>query len=203
MTVFDFLRVVQSRPEMFLSGESPLQQLQAQLVGYYWALHMHDLDEQVPEMYRHFNTWLRGQTGWSLSCGWAHAIEANVEPDQAPLDVFFSFVDQYELLRPVPLLRADLNESNVPTGKRCVIGFNGRMQRPDAVEIVQYQPAELFFLRFHYGSRIRNDDILEDLNSQEKTPLAFAKQWVAEELQVGSSDWRSLGQHDPESNGRD
>ncbi|MEV6902000.1 hypothetical protein [Amycolatopsis sp. NPDC051372] len=43
-----------------------------------------------------FAEWVRGRTGWSMSLGWAAAIERHAG-DEDPLDVFFRLLDEYRL----------------------------------------------------------------------------------------------------------
>ena len=68
-----------------------LSELETLVYGYYAGLDNHGLIELVPEMTRHFSTWLSHETGWSTSCGWAHAITSNRtdSTDSSPLDEFF------------------------------------------------------------------------------------------------------------------
>ena len=66
-----------------------------------------------------------------------------------------------------------------------------RMARPDAIEIVQYHPEPLFFLRPHYGERVQNEDLLFD-NGRADTSVDFAMQWVKDELNVERSEWTPI-----------
>lgn len=43
-----------------------------------------------------FAEWVRVRTGWSMSLGWAAAIERHAGAEE-PLDVFFRLLDEYRL----------------------------------------------------------------------------------------------------------
>jgi hypothetical protein len=170
----------------------PLEVLQTLVHGYYIGLSTYGIVEAVPEMGRHFSSWLHRRTKWSLSCGWADAIQSHAG-DRAPLDLFFHFVDQYRMLSPVVVARARLRRSNVPTGKHHIVGADARHSRLTVVEIVRYSSTKHFFLRFHYGRRAINDSILFDGSRStqwcEDTSAVFAKRWAAEALRVLPNQW--------------
>lgn len=193
-TVFTWLDQVRARPSMWTTDSgSRLEQLETMVCGYYSALNQLGIVEPAPEMQMHFSSWLRlTRNDWSLSRGWAHAISKNSRNEE-PWDVFFGLVDAYRVHAPRTLFRARISRKNVPTGKRCVIGMNGRMDRPDAVEIVRYIGTRLHFLRFRYGRRLVNDHILFDGDSRnrihEATSVTFAKRWAADELLVTKDSW--------------
>ena len=174
---------------MYLRDGS-LRELETLVYGYYAGLSTHGLIELVPEMMSHFSTWLYRETEWSTSCGWAAAIVSNVN-DASPLDAFFDFVHRYRRLRPVTLRSARLKRSNQPTGKRVVIGMNGRIERPLRVDIVRYAPTRLHFLRLIYRGRKVNDHILMTGDGSFDTSLRFAKIWMANEFQTSDADWRT------------
>ena len=72
-SVFAWLDEVRKTPGMYVTDGS-LRGLETLIYGYYAALHTHGRIEKVPQMTDHFSTWLSVETGWSMSCGWAHAI---------------------------------------------------------------------------------------------------------------------------------
>lgn len=190
-SVFTWLDAVRARPGMHLR-EGSLQQLETLVHGYYSGLYNHGLIEHVPEMTHHFSTWLYSETSWSTSRGWAHAITSHARRRPA-LDEFFAHVERYRELRPVVLRSARLGRRHAPTGKRCVIGMDGRMERPTNVDIVRYMPTRLHFLRFTCQGRKVNGSILMTGTGSHETSLRFAKQWVADELQVSEADWTGPG----------
>jgi hypothetical protein len=186
-SVFTWLDVIREKPGMYVRNGS-LNDLETLIHGYYAGLHTHGLIELVPEMTGHFSSWLYDQMRWSTSCGWASAIVSNAGK-RPPLDVFFEFVDEYRKLRPVVLCSAKLGKQHTPTGRRAVIGMDGRIERPMHVEIVRYAPTRLHFLRFAYRGRKLNNWILVTRDGSHETSLRFAKQWMADELQTRSEDW--------------
>jgi hypothetical protein len=184
--VYAYLAAIRARPSMYVREKS-LSDVEALVLGYYGALSIHGIDEGVPEVASHFARWLRHRFNWSLSCGWAYAITENSSAGQA-LDRFFELLDEYGALTPLPLYSVRLRPEHQPTGRRVVIGYGGRMRRPDAIQIVQYHPEPLFFLRFTYGTRTENDNVLFD-NGRWTTSVEFAKRWVQDELDVAPHEW--------------
>ena len=185
--VYGYLAAIQKRPSMYIGDES-LHELQDLILGYYAALYTHGIDEGVPELSSHFDSWLRLRTGWSLSCGWARAIVDNSETRRSPLEVFFELVDVYRQLVPRTCCTVRLRPEHQPTGRRVVIGLDGLMEKPDVAELVQYEPEPLFFFRFRFGSKVRNQEVLLD-NGTEATSIDFAIRWANEELNIGRDEW--------------
>src|SRR5512133_235156 len=91
--VFDWLDQIRQRPGMYLGDGGP-SGLETLIWGYYSALGVHHLDEGVPEMTRHFSSWLRLCKRWSLSQGWARAIEEHAKEGDVPLENFFRLVGE-------------------------------------------------------------------------------------------------------------
>jgi hypothetical protein len=187
-TVFDWLDHIRARPSMYI-GRGSLRELSWMVNGYYAALTMNGIVEDVPAMHPHFDDWLHWRTGWpSLACGWAHAI-ASRHPGDAALPAFFQFVDEYRRLRPCRVATVELGPDHQPTGKRVRIGSEGRIERPCRVDIVCYVPEPLHFLRFHYGQRVQNQHLLQTASRGYVTGVEDAKRWVLDELQVDVALW--------------
>jgi hypothetical protein len=187
--VFGWLDNVQQRPGMYLgAAPKPLDHLQTLVHGYLAALSVHGLVEGVPSML-HFSTWLHHKTRWSTSCGWAEAIAAHSEHDAA-LSTFFELIAEFRTLRPTTLSIVRLSEHHQPNGVRAKIGFDGRIERPDRVDVVRYAPGVLHFLRFHYGQRLVDQHMLYTSDGSHSTNLDFAKQWVLDEFSVQPGDWQ-------------
>ena len=144
-------------------------------------------------MNHHFLIWVHYRTQWSTCAGWAKAIELHVRTPDAQFSKFFALIDEYRRLKPTRLCFVRLKSQHVPTGKRVVIGFNGRMQKPAQVEIIRYKPAPLHFLRFHYESRIDDGWLLMNSDGTYETTLRDAKRWVGDELQVKQDEWEAAG----------
>lgn len=187
--VFHLLDLMRLRPGMFVRDGS-LRELQTLLAGYDTALDTHGVDEGVPRM-SHFSGWLRYKTDWPLALGWATAIEHNLVDGESALETFFRLTDEYRKLRPTVLCSATLGPQHAATGRRIVIGMNSRQPTPMAVDVIQYRPEPLHFLRFHYpdGPEIRS--ILMDNTGSHASTAEFARQWVEEEFQVLPEEWRS------------
>jgi hypothetical protein len=189
--VFDWLEGVRARPDMYV-GDEGLSVLETLLHGYYAALHTHGIVEGVPSMGHHFLDWLYHGTGWSCSCGWAYAITMRYPDRDEALAVFFGFVDAYRLLRPTRLCTVELGPDHEPTGRRVVIGMDGRMEKPLRVDVIRYLPEPLHFLRFHYEGRVEDDNLLMTGTGDHGTTIDYAKRWVLDELQVGLGSWKRV-----------
>ncbi len=184
--IYDYLDLVRERPSMCVTS---LEDLQSQVWGYRIALRHHEIDEQVPDMGRHFLYYVRDKTGWGLSRGWAHAIAEHVEGLPNQLETFFSFVDSYRQLVPKTIATAILKDKHKPTGKRVLVGFDRLMEKPHKIEVVQYSPEPLHFLRFHYDDRTENHDLLFNRDFTHVTTIDDAKQWLNEEFGFEEKDW--------------
>ncbi|MEZ4223509.1 MAG: hypothetical protein R3B13_21355 [Polyangiaceae bacterium] len=169
---------------------SELAQLEFIVFGYGAALRVHDVEEGGPQMH-HFREWPGHKTGWAMACGWARAITEHTRKNSNPADNFFRLLDEFRLLKPVRMAWVQLRPRHQPTGKRVMIGGSGRMGRPNRVEIIRYRPEPLHFLRFHYREHMVDDHLLHNSSGSYKTTLRDAKRWVADELQVQASEWRS------------
>jgi len=185
--VFDWLDEVRRRPAMFIRDGS-LRELESLVHGYLTAQDVHGIDEGVPSLGRHFGTWLRLKTGWSLSAGWAYAIETN---STDPLERFFAFTDSYRNLKPVPLARAALEPRHLPTGRRVVVGYDRLMPPPAHIDVVEYQPESLFFLRHRYEDGVEEGDIVLSGGLHAGT-IEDAKQRAADEFRIEHELWRVL-----------
>lgn len=184
--VYKWLDLVRKRPQMYIRS---LQDMQSQLHGYYQALYNHRIVESVPQMNHHFLFWVHYRTEWSTSCGWADAIEARSPELDGQLDMFFKLVDEYRQLKPTVLRTVRLEKHNRPTGKRVVIGLDGKMEKPKRVDILKYIPEPLHFLRFYYPDKIIDDSFLMKSDGTYDTTLLYAKRWVRDELQVKRDQW--------------
>ena len=184
--IYSWLDQVQQRPGMYAQG---LATLSFQISGYYAALHSYGIVEAVPAMHHHFNRWVYIRTGWCTACGWADAIESRFSGFEAQLNEFFRLVEEYRRLVPTVLCSAELANHHQPTGKRVVIGFNGRMERPERVDILRYKPDPLHFMRFHYSTSIRVGSLLMKRDGSHETSIFDAKAWVRDELRVKRGDW--------------
>ena len=139
----------------------------------------------------HFSAWLRLRRRWSLSRGWADAIERHTRQGQQSWGVFFRLVDKYRKLRPTIVCYVTLTEGHTPTGRHCVIGRNGRQRPPQRIDVVRYEPDVLHFLRFLYTDGSTDwETWLAGSGQGDVATEDDGKRWVEEEFQVRSSEWR-------------
>lgn len=186
--IFDWLDGIRARPAMYIRNLS-LESLEDKIWGYYVALGMHGISEAVPDMTWHFSDWLRFRKKWSLSLGWANAIESNNPTPEKALTAFFKLVDEYRRLTPTVLCTVRVGPRHNPTGRRIVRGMDGRIDKPLRVDLVRYCPAPLHFLRFHYPGRVEDQNLLYTAYGRFKTTVGHAKRWVEDELQIKKNEW--------------
>jgi hypothetical protein len=186
--VFTYLDLVRERRPMYAHS---LRDLESQIHGYYVALQNAGITESVPSMDHHFLIWVWYRMGWSASQGWARSIaeHSNATTVDEQFAIFFELVNEYRRLKPTTLCFVRLKARHVPTGKRVVIGFGGRMDKPAKVEVIRYKPAPLHCLRFHYPDRLEDGWFLMKPDGSYQTTLSDAKRWVQDELQVAPDDW--------------
>lgn len=170
-------------------GSRDLRQLETMVQGYYFALWIHGIVEDRPNLLHLFSEWLNFRFGWNRVCGWAEEIQSHCDRDSDPLDEFFRLFDEYKKTKLIIRASVRLRSIHQPTGKRVVIGMNGRVDKPDEVAIVQLWPTRLHMLRFRYGSRIVEQRVLTKSTGKFGT-LRDAKEWVRDELQVAYNEWR-------------
>ncbi|MFF4215434.1 hypothetical protein [Streptomyces nondiastaticus] len=94
--IYDALENVRQRPGMWVRDGS-LRELSVLLWGYHLALQVHGVDERfaLDPAAGPFAQWLSRTRGWSLSCGWATAIEENAG-GVPPLEAFFHLLDEWQ-----------------------------------------------------------------------------------------------------------
>jgi hypothetical protein len=110
-------------------------------------------------------------------------------------------VDDYRRLVPTVIATVTLDGRHSPTGKRAKIGHDGRIDRPDAVTVIQYRPEPILFLRFHYGDGVVDQRTLYRSDGADDTTLVDAQEWVEAELQVARSEWKTLKDCRPQGSG--
>ncbi|MFI9452965.1 hypothetical protein [Amycolatopsis sp. NPDC052450] len=90
--VQEILDQIRLRPGMWLRQRS-LRDLESILFGYGVALDVHGFDETFAMgAVGPFAQWIEARFGWSMSAGWAVAIEAHADGEE-PLKVFFRLLD--------------------------------------------------------------------------------------------------------------
>ncbi len=176
---------------MYIRDES-LHELSSMIWGYYEALRVHRIIENAPKMDRHFGEWLHYRTDWSSCAGWASEIEKAVGDDEKPIELFFFFVKEFKKLLPTIKSRIELKNHHNPTGKMITIGSDGLLEKPKAIEIIQYAPKPLHFLRLHYHDRIDDFNLLMKAIGDYETSVKTAKFWIKEEFQIEFEEWDDL-----------
>ena len=150
--IFDLINIIKERTSMFIPDKS-IKSLSTYLAGYESCLELHSIDEKGVPLFKHFGEWLKTKFNWNLSYGWAHAITENIEKQQDPLQRFYSVVNEFRKLRPevVSTIKSPLNQKRITViqAKKD----ENLILSPKKIEIIQYVPENLFFLRFLYAKK--------------------------------------------------
>ena len=185
--IFGWLDSIRERPAMYAANLTDLCTLAH---GYCMALYVHNIAEAVPDMTNKFNIWAYVDTGWSgFNCGWGYAFDNNTPDGVDPFAHFFTYVDRYRLIRPVVTACVTLTPQHQPQGKRCVIGFNGRMDRPDEIAVVNYSPTSLNHLRRRYGDIYVDDWFMRLGDGSYQTTQTDLFDWASDEFNIDPSKW--------------
>ncbi len=157
--IFDLIDRIKERTSMFIPDKS-IRSLSMFLAGYDSCLELHSIVEVRVPLFKHFGEWLKMKFNWNLSYGWAHAITENVDRNQDPLNKFLSFVSEFRKLQPevVSTIQGKIDENPSLLIKK--------------IQVIQYFPESLFFLRFCYVEKYDNGrDLFYSLEEAEKSVL--------------------------------
>ncbi|WP_017592810.1 hypothetical protein [Nocardiopsis potens] len=91
--VYGLLDQIRLRPSVWVPGGS-LHDLQNILIGYDAALVVNGLERSAFWPTGPFADWLHERYGWSMSTGWARAIEREAGAEE-PLRAFLRLLDEY------------------------------------------------------------------------------------------------------------
>lgn len=120
----------------------------------------------------------RSARGWTARA--RRAIIENAD-GQPPLNAFFDWICEFRELKPTPVCSVTTTDDE----RRRLDGA------PERIDIVQYRPEPLFYLRFHYAEpeRVERGRLLwkngHYISSRESAVL-----WVKDELGIAPSEWR-------------
>ena len=154
--IFDLIDIIKEHISMFIPDKS-IKSLSTYLAGYESCLKLHSIVEKGVPLFKHFGEWLKTKFDWNLSYGWAHAITENTEEQQVPLQKFYSLVNEFRKLQleVVLTMKFPSNQKIIPiiqTKKD-----ENLILSPKKIQIIQYIPENLFFLRFLYTEKQEDD----------------------------------------------
>ena len=94
-SLFDLLESVCDRPGLF-TASGRLTPLESMCHGYAIALQNSGVHEFGSEFNRRFCRYLESRHGYATEQGWAHAIEANLLPNEDPFDRLRALVQSFK-----------------------------------------------------------------------------------------------------------
>ncbi len=102
--LFELLDAVRARPGMYLGWspeqrEAQLRTLQVLVIGYTFALDVHDINECGREFLEAFTRFVHERTGWSMSRGVVEAILDQAKGEEA-WSTFWRLFDEFRGPRP-------------------------------------------------------------------------------------------------------
>ena len=80
---------------MYMTDGTCLKDLELLLGGYAAALQAHDIQNDLIQFNSKFNLYVYQKMHWSISCGWAHAINDNCSSPEVAVEKFFSLVNEF------------------------------------------------------------------------------------------------------------
>jgi len=148
--IFDLIDIIKKRKSMFIPDKS-IKSLSTYLAGYESCLELHSIVEKGVPLFKHFGEWLKNKFNWNLLYGWAQAITENIENQQDPLKKFYFLVNEFRKLQPkvVSTIKSPLNQKRIT----IIQGKKDEILSPKTIQIIQYIPENLFFLRFLYTKK--------------------------------------------------
>ena len=187
--VNNFLDEVENGPGgFFRSDENRLLCLEDQIRGYYTALRIHGIQEDIPHLDQDFVQWINYETGWSTCVGWAQAIIlfSGAEQGDAQLDVFFRLARRFLSLSRVEVAFAVLSADQVANLIADEKVFAGHGKDSGKVSIMRYGDEPLYYLGVSIGDvhrRVRARGRLD-------VPLDEIFEWCESKLQISRQGWK-------------
>ncbi len=161
--------------------------------GYYTALRIHAIHEDVPNMGSKFGTWAMTETGWvGFNCGWGYAFDNNTPENEDALTRLFTYIDLYRLLKPTVTARVVLTEEQRQACPHRLLWVDNG-SAPRSLSVVNYAPSNLNHLRFHYSDYVEDDGFLMLNDGSFQTKLSDLFDRVADTIGLGHDEWDSGG----------
>jgi len=180
--IFDLIDLIQKRTAMFIPDKS-INSLKTYLDGYDTCMWVHGIIELDVPMFKHFGEWLVRMFNYQFtSYGWAYAIQNTIDNKQDPLQLFFQLVREFRKLHPHMVTRVKIEPHHQPTGMKSINGTGEQISKPIEIQVIQYKPEGLFFVRHCYKARYEHSYSLFP-------SIKEAKNQVEIEFQVISEEW--------------
>ncbi len=180
--IFDLIDLIQQRTAMFIPDKS-INSLKTYLDGYDSCMWVHGLIELDVPMFKHFGEWLARMFNYQFtSLGWAYATQNTIDNKQDPLQLFFQLSRDFRKLQPQMVTSVKIEPHHQQTGIKSINGNGGSISIPLEIQVIQYKPERLFFVRHCYKARYEHSYSLF-------SAIKEAKNQVEEDFQVSSEEW--------------
>lgn len=183
------LENIRLRPAMYFGSKS-LKALEGFIYGYHTALWIHKLDEEPYFSSTHFAEWLVYAHKFDSKCrimGWSRYLLETAKNDEKAFDQFFELYEEFVKLKPVPKKSLQLIGIQKRSNEYYELS-SGHEQDPVpvSIEVVQYAPTKLFYLKYYY-----QDGVTIDRNIWKTIKSAIEN--VRWEFGVGGEKWLTIG----------
>jgi hypothetical protein len=139
-------------------GVKSLKALEGFIYGYHTALWIHKLDEVPYFSSTHFDEWLVYARKVDSKCkimGWTNYLLESTKNEEKAFDRFFELYNEFIELKLVS--KKSLQLSGVNRRSKDYYELNQGHDTdpiPVAIELIQYYPTKLFYLKYHYENGV-------------------------------------------------
>jgi len=188
-SLHDQLNNIRMRPAMFFGSKS-LKALEGFMYGYDAALWIHKLNEEHYFSSEHFNQWLLHARKVDSICGimgWPNYLLEVSENEEKAFDKFFDLYEEFAKLNQIP--KKSLKLTGILKRSKEYYKLNPSREEdpiPAYIELMQYSPAKMFFLKYHYEDGVVVDRAIW-------RTIKSAIESVIWEFGVGGEKWLTIG----------
>jgi len=193
-SIFEWLDEIRKRPGMYIAGPTPIRELETLVWGYAACLGVHGLVESCPAMTRHFGDWLKLRHKWSLSCGWAAAIQEHTPPGEQAIELFFRLITEYRQLSLRTIATVETAIETLHERESCSPSGDLPSVRSNRIDLIQYAPEPLYFLRLFAPTGVEQGDILWTSTGSTVSSGNEAREWVYAALAIPIDRWMAVAE---------
>lgn len=189
--IFDWLDRIREIPSAYAKTASDLFDI---IGGYYIALSLHNIQEDVPEMMGHFGNWMYKTTKWTgFNCGWGYAFDLNTPENEDAIKHFYKYVDKYRQLKPSVTAKVTLSPEHQPlTDNKWNVGFKEFRVRPDEIFLVNYHPSSFSFFRYRFEDYYVNGPLYQIGGKSRQRKQSDLFQGPLKQFNIDPAEWEII-----------